>query len=167
MQTGYKVIDVMTNKPVVAEKSISLKDAANIMVNSNVNSLLITESGKAIGIITDEDLVRKVIAKGLDPKKIKINDVMATDLITIAPGKDIYEAMQVMRNHNIRQLPVLEKGKLVGFLTAKDILKIQPELFDLFIEKYELKEEQRKLSEHHEDDEDMFSEFFRKIGIKK
>ncbi len=167
MQTGYKVIDVMTNKPVVAEKGISLKDAANTMVNSNVNSLLIVESEKAIGIITDEDLVRKVIAKGLDPKKTKIKDVMETDLITIAPGKDIYEAMQVMRNHNIRQLPVLEKGKLVGFLTAKDILKIQPELFDLFIEKYELREEQRKLSEHHEDDEDIFSDFFRKIGIKK
>jgi signal-transduction protein with cAMP-binding, CBS, and nucleotidyltransferase domain len=167
MQTGYKVIDVMTNRPVVAEKTDSLKDAAKKMVDANVNSLLIKESDKAIGIITDEDLVRKVIAKGLDPKKTKIKDVMETDLITISPGKDIYDAMQLMRDHNIRQLPVLEKGKMVGFLTAKDVLKIQPELFDLFVEKYELKEEQRKLSEHHEDDEDIFSEFFRKIGIKK
>ena len=167
MQTGYKVIDVMTNKPVVAEKTDSLRDAAKKMLDANVNSLLIKESDKAIGIITDEDLVRKVIAKGLDPKKTKIKDVMETDLITISPGKDIYDAMQVMRDHNIRQLPVLEKGKLVGFLTAKDILKIQPELFDLFVEKYELKEEQRKLSEHHEGDDDIFSDFFRKIGIKK
>lgn len=167
MQTGYKVIDVMTNKPVVAEKTDSLKDAAQIMMDSNVNSLLVKEGDKAIGIVTDEDLVRKVIAKGLDPKKTKIKDIMETDLITIAPGKDIYEAMQVMRNHNIRQLPVIEKGKLVGFLTAKDILKIQPELFELYIEKYELREEQKKLSEHREDDDDIFSDFFRKIGIKK
>lgn len=167
MQTGYKVIDVMTNKPIVAEKTDSLKDAAQIMAHSNVNSLLVKEGDKAVGIVTDEDLVKKVIAKGLDPKKTKIKDVMETELITIAPGKDIYEAMQIMRNHNIRQLPVIEKGKLVGFLTAKDILKIQPELFDLYIEKYELKEEQRKLSEHHEDDDDTFSDFFRKIGIKK
>jgi len=167
MQTGYKVIDVMTNKPVVAEKTDSLKDAAKKMVDANVNSLIIKELDKAVGIVTDEDLVRKVIAKGLDPKKTKVKDVMETDLITITPGKDIYDAMQLMRSHNIRQLPVLDKGKFVGFLTAKDILKIQPELFDLYIEKYELKEEQRKLSAHDENDDDLFSDFFRKIGIKK
>ncbi|MEM4637929.1 MAG: CBS domain-containing protein [Candidatus Woesearchaeota archaeon] len=167
MQTDYKVIDVMTNKPVTAGKDITLKEAAQIMLDSNVNSLLVVESEKPIGIITDEDLVRKVIAKGLDPKKIRVKDIMATDLITISPGKDIYDAMKVMRDHNIRQLPVVEKGKLVGFLTAKDILKIQPELFDLWIEKYELREEQRKLSENTTEQEDIFSEFFRKIGIKK
>lgn len=167
MQTDYKVIDVMTNKPVTAGKDITLKEAAQIMLDSNVNSLLVVESEKPIGIITDEDLVRKVIAKGLDPKKVKVKDIMATDLITINPGKDIYDAMKVMRDHNIRQLPVVEKGKLVGFLTAKDILKIQPELFDLWIEKYELREEQRKLSENTIEQEDIFSEFFRKIGIKK
>lgn len=165
MQTGYKVIDVMTNKPVTALKEDSLRVAANTMEHANVNSLLIVEAEKAIGMITDEDLVRRVIARGLDPKKTKVKDVMETELITISPGRDIYDAMQLMRDHNIRQLPVLEKGKLVGFLTAKDILKIQPELFDLYIEKYELKEEQRKLGEPHDDD--MFSEFFRKIGIKK
>lgn len=165
MQTGYKVLDVMTNKPIVAAKDISLKDAAAIMAEKNVNSLLIIDSEKAIGIITDEDLVRKVISKGLDAKKTKVEDVMATDLVTISPGKDVYDALILMRNHDIRQLPVIEKNKLVGFLTSKDILKIQPELFDLFIEKYELREEQRKLSESEGDD--MFSEFFRKIGIKK
>lgn len=168
MQTDYKVMDVMTNKPVSAGKEITLKEAAQIMLNSNVNSLLIVESDKPIGIVTDEDLVRKVIAKGLDPKKIRIKDIMITDLITISSNKDIYDAMKLMRDHNIRQLPVVDKGKLVGFLTAKDILKIQPELFDLWIEKYELREEQRKLSEKSiEQEEDVFSEFFRKIGIKK
>lgn len=166
MQTGYKVIDIMTNKPVVADKEVTLKEAANIMLQNNVNSLLIIESEKAVGIITDEDLVRKVIAKGLDPKKIKIKDIMEKELITISPEKDIYEAMKVMRDHNIRQLPVIEKDKLVGFLTAKDILKIQPELFDIYIEKYELREEERKLAETHQED-DIFSEFFKKIGIKK
>lgn len=165
MQTGYKVIDVMTNKPIVANKDLSLKDAAQIMTDNNVNSLLITEADKAIGILTDEDLVRRVIAKGFDPKKVKVKEIMATDLISIQPGKDIYNALQLMRDHNIRQLPVIEKGKLEGFLTSKDILKIQPELFDLFVEKYELREEHRKLSEPEE--EDGISGFFKKIGIKR
>ncbi|MGV8151393.1 MAG: cyclic nucleotide-binding/CBS domain-containing protein [Candidatus Woesearchaeota archaeon] len=167
MQTGYKVIDVMTNKPIVAQKDISLKEAATLMTDTNVNSLLIVEGDKAIGILTDEDLVRKVIAKGIDSKKTKVSDIMETDLVSIEPGRDMYDALQLMRNHNIRQLPVIEKKKLIGFLTAKDILKIQPELFDLFIEKYELKEEERKLSAPPEEEDDMFSEFFRKIGIKK
>lgn len=164
MQTGYKVLDVMTNKPVVAEKEMMLKDAAKLMADNNVNSLLISEDDKATGIITDEDLVRKVVAVGMDPKKLKLREIMTTDLISITPEKDIYDALLLMREHNIRQLPVIENDKLVGFLTAKDILKIQPELFDLYIEKYELREEARKFQEPEEDG---FSEFFRKLGIKK
>ena len=164
MQTGYKVIDVMTNKPVMATKGMFVKDAAKLMGETNVNSLVVVEEEKAIGIITDEDFVRKIVSKGLEPKRLKLNDIMVTDLISITPEKDIYDALLLMRDHNIRQLPVIDKGRLVGFLTAKDILKIEPELFDLFIEKYEIREQERKIAEPQED---AFSEFFRKIGIKR
>ena len=165
MQTGYKVMDVMTNKPVVANKELLLKEAAKIMEDTNVNSLLIVENENPIGIITDEDVVRKVVAKGLDLKKIRVKDIMATELTTISPEKDIYDALLLMRDRNIRQLPVVGNNKLVGFLTSKDILKIEPELIDLFVEKYELREESRKLAE--DEDSDGFSDFFRKLGLKK
>ncbi|HIH32208.1 TPA: CBS domain-containing protein [Candidatus Woesearchaeota archaeon] len=157
MQTGYKVLDVMTNKPIIASKEMSLVEAAKLMDEENVNSLLIEENEKAKGIITDEDLVRKVIAKGLDPKKARLKDVMSQDLVTIKSNRDIYDALILMRQNNIRQLPVVDNDKLVGFLTSKDILKLQPELFDIFAEKYEIREQNRKL----QDEDPLF------YGLKK
>lgn len=163
MQTGYKVMDVMTNKPITASKEMSLKDAAKVMEDNNVNSILIVDKENAVGIITDEDFVRKAVAKGLDPRKIRVKDVMSVDPITIAPNVDIYDALLLMRDHNIRQLPVLSNNKVLGFLTSKDILKIEPELMDLIVEKYELREEPRKMRV----DEDEFSKYFKKANLKK
>lgn len=138
-------MDVMTNRPITALKTTKLFEAAKLMAEHNINSLLIADGETALGIITDEDIVHKVVAKGIDPKKILIKDIMSEELVTINPGKDIYNALIVMRDHNIRQLPVMEKGKLIGFLTLKDILKIQPILIDLLVEKYEIREpEERK-----------------------
>jgi CBS domain-containing protein len=165
MKTGYRVLDVMTNKPVTASKDMILQDAARLMEENNVNSLLIVESGKAIGIITDEDIVRKVVAKGLEPRKLRLKDLFVTELISITSDKDIYDALILMRDHAIRQLPVIDDDKLVGYLTLKDILKIEPELIDIIAEKYELREESRKLYEEPEDR--LFSGLLKKIGIKK
>lgn len=144
MKTGYSVRDVMTNKPVAVDPNCSIIDAAKIMHTHNVNSLVITKNKEAIGIVTDEDFVRKIIAKGSDFTKKKVSDLMQKKLITISPNHDIYNALTIMRDNNIRQLPVLDRKKMIGFLTMKDILKIEPELFDIIVEKYELREETRK-----------------------
>ena len=148
-------MDVMTTKPVTVDKDINLTNAAKLMEESNINSLLIIEKDNAIGIITDEDIVRNVVARGLDPKKIKIKDVMKKDLVYISPGADVYKALLLMRDNNIRQLPVMENEKLKGYLTLKDILKIQPELIDLIMEKYSLEEQQH---EHQTYQKDFFPE---------
>jgi len=165
MKTGYRVLDVMTNKPVTASKEMLLQEAARHMEENNVNSLLIVESGKAIGIVTDEDIVRKVVAKGLEPKKLRLKDLFVTGLISIHPDKDIYDALIIMRDYGIRQLPVIDSDNLVGYLTLKDILKIEPELIDIIAEKYEIREESRKLYEEPEDK--LFSGLLKKIGLKK
>ena len=162
MQTGYKVLDVMTNKPIIAAKDMTLKDAARFMEESNVNSILIVESESPLGIVTDEDFVRKSIAKGLDPKKLQLKDIMTSDLVTISPDKDIYDALLLMREQNIRQLPVISDNKLEGFLTLKDILKIQPELIDLVVEKYEL----READKYDEIEDDGSDGFFKKLKLK-
>jgi len=168
MQTGYKVMDIMTNKPVTASKDMVLKDAAALMEKENVNSLLIVENDRPVGIVTDEDMVRKSVAKGLDSKKLKLKDIQSSGLTTITPDKDVYDALILMRDHNIRQLPVIDGGKLVGFLTLKDILKIQPELIDLVVEKYEVREESRKMQELEKLGEDDGSwNFFSKLKLRK
>ena len=145
METGYKVLDVMTIKPVKVDVSFSLKDCAVKMSDHHVGSLLVESKNKIVGIVTEQDLVRKAMAKLLDPKTTLVKDIMITDFIKISPDKDIYDALKLMRDYNIRHLPVFEKGDLVGFLTIKDILKIEPQLFELIVEKFELKEESRKI----------------------
>ena len=75
---------------------------------------------------------------------MKVNDIMESDIKTITPEKDIFEALILMKEFNIRHLPVVDGSKMIGLLTLKDILKIEHQLFDLLVEKFELKEESRK-----------------------
>jgi CBS domain-containing protein len=144
MKTGYKVGDCMTMHPVTVKKSTSLKECADLMADKHVGSLLVEEKGKIVGIVTEQDMVRKAMAKLLEPAKTPVEQIMETDLFTISPDKDLYDALKLMSESNIRHLPVIDKGKFVGFLTIKDILKIQPQLFELIVEKFELREEGRK-----------------------
>ena len=144
MKTGYKVGDAMTIKPVMVKKEMTLKKCAEIMSEKHVGSLLVEEKGKIVGIVTEQDMVRKAMAKLLDPSKTPIKKIMEIEILTTSPSKDIYDALKIMRDHNVRHLPVVDKGKFVGFLTIKDILKIQPQLFEIIVERFELREEARK-----------------------
>lgn len=145
MRTGYTVHDCMTTKPISIERGESLKQAASLMANHRIGALLVREGERPIGIITDQDIVRHFVAKGINPLTKKVKDFESKELITISPNADIYEALVKMRDSGIRHLPVIESGKLIGLLTMKDILKVEPALFDIVVEKYELMEEDRKL----------------------
>jgi len=144
LKTGVKIADAMTTRPISVEPDKTIEECAQVMQNSHVGSLVILKGQRLAGIITEQDIVRKVIAKKLSPVKTKVKDAMITDLITADPADDIYDALVIMRDNNIRHLPVVHKGKLVGYLTIKDVLKIQPQLFEIIVEKFELREEQNK-----------------------
>ena len=144
MKTGYKVYDCMTTKPVSVTPDTSLQQCAKVMAKNHVGALVIKDDHQSKGLITEQDIVRKVIAKGINPLTKKVGDFMAKKLLTVSPNDDIYDALIKMRDSNIRHLPVVDKGKMVGLLTLKDVLKIEPSLFDLLVEKFELREEKRK-----------------------
>ncbi len=140
METGYKVLDAMTKMPVTVNHTDTVSSCAQIMAKHRLGSLLILEKKELKGIVTEGDLIRKVISKGLNPTEILVSEIMSQDIISISPHMDIHEAMLTMNNFDIRHAPVLHEGKLSGFLTLKDILKIQPELFDILAEKYRVQE---------------------------
>lgn len=144
MKTGYKVYDCMTTKPISVSSDISLEDCARAMAKNHVGALVIKDNHESKGLITEQDIVRKVLAKGINPLTKKVKDFMETKLITISSKEDIYNALIKMRDSNIRHLPVVDNGKMTGLLTLKDILKIEPSLFELLVEKFELREETRK-----------------------
>ncbi len=144
MDTGFKVGDVMTSKPIMVEPGTTLQKCANIMKEQHVGGIIIGQKDKLLGIISEQDIVRKAVATGLDTKATTVDKLMETKVYTIEPDKDIYDAIVKMRDLNIRHLPVIKGGKMVGLLTMKDILKIEPSLFDILVERIELREEERK-----------------------
>jgi len=143
MKTGYAVGDAMTTLPVAVSPGTSIVECSRIMDKNHVGALIVRDKDKLVGLVTEQDIVRKAVAKGVDVNS-KIKDITETEIVTIEPSADIYDALIKMKDMNIRHLPVLEGGKMVGLLTLKDALKIQPELFDMMVDKFELREEDRK-----------------------
>ena len=144
MKTGYTVHDCMTTKPISIKPDASIQQCSKEMKDSHVGAIVVKSGNESLGLVTEQDIVRKVVADGKDASKMKVTDLMEKNLHTISPEDDIYDALIKMRDHNIRHLPVIENGKMVGLLTLKDILKIEPSLFELLVEKFNLREESRK-----------------------
>jgi CBS domain-containing protein len=144
MKTGISVSDAMTNKPVMLEEKNTIQQCAKLMAEKKVGAMLVGKGQNLKGILSDQDIVRKCIAKGINPLTKKIGDFMNPIKTTITPDKDIYDAIMLMKENNIRHLPVMDGKKLIGLLTLKDILKIEPQLFDIIVEEIELREEDKK-----------------------
>ena len=153
MKTGYKVCDAMTQNPIAVSPESSLQECARVMEANHVGALVIKKGEAIVGIVTEQDIVRKAVAHNMNPKTTKVSEVMAADVKKIEPGKDIFEALVYMKDKNIRHLPVSDNGKLLGLLTTKDILKIEPQLFDILVETIELREEERKPIKEQSPDE--------------
>jgi CBS domain-containing protein len=145
METGVKVYDAMTTRPVVTSRSTNLVDCAKLMAQKNIGSLIIKEGERFVGIITEQDIVRRGVAKGVDLTTTSVDKVMSTDVVLGSPNMDIFDALATMRDYDLRHLPIVDEGKLMGLVTMKDILKIHPDLFDILVEKMEIAEQGRKL----------------------
>ena len=144
MKTGLKVMEAMTKRPVLVSTDTSLLNCAKKMLKHKVGSLIVKDNGKVKGIVTEKDLIRKAVAKNLDTKEIPVSKIMTKKVMSIGPNEDVYDAMYFMSRYNIRRLPVLKEKELIGMITHKDILKIQPDLFEIFAEKIRLREEKEK-----------------------
>lgn len=133
----------MTQQPITVSKEATLQQCAEVMEKHHVGALLI-EDERLVGIITEQDIVRKSVIKDNIPSKTLVKDIMEQYLITIPPDADIFEALEIMRDKNIRHLPVMNNGDMVGLITTKDILKIEPDLFDMLANTIQLREMGRK-----------------------
>ena len=148
LRTGFTVADAMTMEPIQISLNKTLRDAAKLMSKEHVGALLVRDEDKVVGIVTEQDMVRKGIASLGNTAQKKIKEIMERNLVTTEPPEDIFEALRVMRDYNIRHLPVMHSGKCVGLVTLKDILKIEPDMYEILVEKIELREAQRKPTMH-------------------
>lgn len=113
---------VMSKSVVTISPEESIFRAAKIMDETGVGSLVVVLNNAPVGIITERDLVRKIIARKKDPSK-KVSEIMSKPLITITPQDDVKEAAKKMLINDLRRLPVVKKGKLVGIVTATDLAR--------------------------------------------
>jgi CBS domain-containing protein len=115
------VRDAMTEDPRSIGKSVSVVEAARLMREQDIGSLPITDDEKLVGMITDRDITTRVVAEAADLKMTSVDDVYSRDLISIEPDIGLEEALQLMARHQVRRLPVVENGRLVGIVAQADI----------------------------------------------
>jgi len=136
LRTRILVKDVMSSPAVTAPENTSVDKAAQLMSSDRLGCIIITsKDGKALGIITESDLVKRVLAKNIEPNKLTAKEVMSAPLITVDPDEVLTETAKRMNRLNIRRLGVMYKGNLVGIISSKDILSITPELLENIQEK--------------------------------
>ena len=115
------VREAMTEDPRSIGPSASVVEAARLMRDEHVGSLPITDGDTLVGMITDRDITTRVVAEAANLATTSVRDVYSEDLISVEPDEDLDEALGLMARHQVRRLPVVENGRLVGIVAQADI----------------------------------------------
>jgi len=123
-----KVDDVMVKEVITIDEGSTVKEAAELMNKFEIGCLISVKKGKAMGIVTERDLLKRVVAEGRDPSKTKVKDIMTSPLVVAEPSMDLGEAVRLMFQMKIKKLPVVEDSRLVGLVSLTDIARFQPQM---------------------------------------
>jgi CBS domain-containing protein len=145
------VKDVMSSPAITVEENAPANRVAELMDKHALGCIIVTnKEGKPVGIITERDLVLRVLSKNVKPDTVKADEVMTSPLITVEPDATIAETARRMSRLNIRRLGVIYKGQLVGIISSKDVLGVMPELLEIIQEKALIEGENMAEEEHEE-----------------
>lgn len=122
------VKEVMNRDVKTAEPDTTVQDAARIMSDLEIGSLVVVEKSKLVGIVTERDILTKLVAQNMDASETKIKDIMTKKVIMIEPEDDVEKASQIMVQYRIKKLPVVSGSALVGMVSAVDLCTIGPKL---------------------------------------
>ena len=146
------VKDIMAVNVVTMPPDASVLQVSKSMAKMDIGSVIITDKGRPVGIITESDIVRRVIAEEKDTTTTTAADIMSSPIIHVEPGTGLTDAMRIMAKSNIRRIAVLKNNSLAGIITSRDILRWSPELIDILVESLKLRTEEA--SQKRSDDED-------------
>jgi CBS domain-containing protein len=123
-QAESKILDVMTKAVIAVDLNTKVANCAKLMAKKGVSCTVITQSNAPIGIVTERDLVSKVLADAIDPNNVLVRDIMSTPLITVSPNATVPEASAMMAEYRVRRLVVVDRsGAMVGIVTTGDIAR--------------------------------------------
>lgn len=143
MGTDLKVGDIMTKKVIVVPLNESVVEVAKLMKKNSIGSVIVVDEkdhDKAKGIITERDIILKLIASGKDPAKSNAASIMSKPLRVVRPNTTLEDAAKAMKENKIKRLPVVnENSELIGVLSEGDLMRIFPAVVDLIEERAALK----------------------------
>ncbi|MFF3501239.1 CBS domain-containing protein [Streptomyces sp. NPDC003247] len=115
------VRDIMTAEPVTVEPQASVSAVARIMRDENIGVVLVTDHDELRGLVSDRDLVVRALAEGGDLEQMTVVTACSEDLVTVSPDEDLDRAVEMMREHAVRRVPVVEDGRPVGIVSLGDL----------------------------------------------
>ncbi|MEM5814833.1 MAG: CBS domain-containing protein, partial [Candidatus Aenigmatarchaeota archaeon] len=137
MPVEMKVRDVMSSRVVTCPQSCSVAEAARKMKEEDVGSVVVMEGKKPVGIVTREDVTNKIAAADKLASKVPVKDIMNSPVITASPDETLSEVAKRMDKYGYERMPVKQLNKLVGFVSARDLLRVSPGILDLLTEHME------------------------------
>ncbi len=137
---SLRVEDCMTRRVVTVEPGYSVRYAARLMKLYGISSLVVVSEGRIVGIVTERDIAYRVVARGLNPERVRVRDIMSHPVIVTYPSTPLEEAVEAMFRRGIKKLPVVnrsgEGSKLVGILSLTDVARLQPKLIEAMREAF-------------------------------
>ena len=138
-----KVKDIMVGEVVTIEANVTVRKAVRLMNNHEIGCLVVVQDGKPTGIVTERDMLKRVLVASRDPRAVEVGEIMSKPLLFMKPEKEIEDAVKLMFKHKIKKLPVVENGRLVGLVTLTDLIR-SPEVTK-WLERFPLKKAPRRM----------------------
>ena len=113
----------MVGEVITIEANVAVRKAVRLMNDREIGCLVVVQDGKPAGIVTERDMLKRVLVAGRDPRAVEVDEVMSKPLLFMEPEKEIEEAVKLMFKHKIKKLPVVENGRLVGLVTLTDLIR--------------------------------------------
>ncbi len=133
-----KVEDIMIETVITVEATATVMKAVKLMNKNEIGCLVVTKHGRAVGILTERDLLKRVLGKSMNPSRTKVGKIMTKPLIAGYSDMDLEDATRLMFDKKIKKLPVVDDGRLKGLITLTDVARFQPQMIKIL----------KKLSDH-------------------
>jgi len=121
---GTSIKEVMTSEVKSCEPGTTVAEVAKVMAKEDVGPVPVVEEGRLTGIVTDRDIVVRVVAEGRDPSSTTVGDIASRDLVTVSPDDDLDTALKQLAQNQVRRIPVVEGDRLVGIVAQADIARL-------------------------------------------
>jgi len=139
MNLELSVSEAMSTPVATVTLETTAYDVANILKDKGIGCLVVVnESKKPVGIVTERDLALGVVSRNLKSKEVLVREIVSSKLISISPKSTLMDAARKMDAENVKRLPVIEGDELLGIVTVSDITKVSPELFNIMVETTEI-----------------------------